>query len=136
METLRISNIKEQIFHLHKTAMGMCHTIFLAKDLPDIDVVLSELHSVNGYLKYHFLFSGKSVVGVLFKSVKSITTIQDKKLKVKSPNFDSAVEDYKLQEDLNLEKTGLLIYTFSDSSSLVIPTSINAPLIVTIDHQS
>lgn len=89
---------------------------------------LADPYKVTGYLSYYYLIANDVTLGVLFTAMDSRLSCIDNHLHVKgSPNPDD------VEPDFTLEKLGLLMYTSSDGSTLIVPTTTNSTLLVKVD---
>jgi len=107
---------------------GIQHSVYFSRRPVTDRYTIEQEFRVSGYMSYSYLHSGSMVVGVVFSTDRSKTTVEEYKLAVRGRELGK-----RFVPNFNLEKLGLLIFTADSSSTLVVPNDFDSSLLVRSD---
>lgn len=97
---------------------SVTHTVWLKKECYGMSVNESSTDKLSGYASYSVLCSDIGVIGVVFKTFKPCTVIDEQRLSVHRPcTLAMFTPNYQL------ERLGLFAYVADNGSVVVIPVS-------------
>lgn len=122
-------NISVGSFYALCSKRGETYTVFLKKIRP-APLVLDAPSSINGLCRYQFVYSGSSIVGVVFITPTAYTVNKGHTLCV-----GQAVDEENFSPQQTLNPLGLLLMVSDGSSVVIVNTTANIPLVIKVDKK-